>query len=131
MIKEKKGERKMEKISTFSFRYGDNLGHTEWYRYNENQGLEIHVFDGKMKAARCQMTEEALSRLGELVEKEGIARWDGFCELNACMCSGNSWALHITLADGTAVHAMGHSVGPEGFEEGRKAMGAFFAEYLN
>ncbi len=120
------------KIDTFSFRYGDTAGNMEWYRYNPVQGLWIDKFDGMMQAKRCQMTEEELAELEQVICDNRINEWNDFCKLDLCMCSGNSWTLHVTY-EGTNeeyIHAMGHSEGPEGFEEGRQALTAFFRRYL-
>ncbi len=118
------------KIDTFSFRYGDNQGFMEWYRYNPAQGLWLDKFDGTMKANRCRMTEADLEELETIIRTNQIETWDGFCRLEACMCSGNSWVLHVTYQDGEPIHAMGHSEAPEGFETGKQALSAFFEKFL-
>lgn len=117
-------------IETFSFRYGDNRGFFEWYRYNPAQGLWLDKYDGTMQAKRCEMTEEMLAALAELIRANGIESWDGFCRLENCMCSGNSWVLHVTNRDGTEIHAMGHSEAPEGFSAGKAALTAFFGKFF-
>ena len=120
------------KIETFSFRYGDTQGFMEWYRYNPQQGLWIDKFDGTMQAKRCQMTEEDLEELENIIRANKIEEWNDFCKLDLCMCSGNSWTIHVTYKDSIDeyIHAMGHSEAPERFEEGRKALNAFFAKFL-
>ena len=120
------------KIDTFSFRFADTQGFMEWYRYNPQQGLWIDKFDGVMQAKRCEMTEEALDELEAVIRENKINEWNDFCKLDLCMCSGNSWTLHVTYKDTMEeyIHAMGHSEGPEGFEEGRKALGAYFERFL-
>lgn len=119
-------------IETFSFRYGDTQGNMEWYRYNKEQGLWIDRFDGRMQAKRCQMTEEELTELENIIREYKIHEWNDFCKLEMCMCSGNSWTLHVTYRDSKEeyIHAMGHSEGPEGFAEGKRALEAFFEKYL-
>lgn len=118
------------KLDTFSFRYGDNQGFMEWYRYNKAQGLWLDRFDGVMRTNRCKMAEEDLEELEAVIRSNRIDQWDGFCRLDACMCSGNSWALHVTYQEGATIHAMGHSKAPEGFAEGRNALGMFFDRFL-
>ena len=120
------------KIETFAFRYGDTNGFMEWYRYNPAQGLWIDKMDGTMQAKRCQMTEEELAALETVIRENHIDTWNDFCKLELCMCSGSSWTLHVTYKDNAAeyIHAMGHSEGPEGFAEGRKAISAFFEKFL-
>ena len=118
------------KIDTFSFRYGDNRGFMEWFRYNPAQGLWLDHFDGRMRANRCTMTETDLEELERVIQAGGIKEWDGFCRLEDCMCSGNSWALHISYRDGAAVHAMGHSQAPEGFADGKAALENFFEKFF-
>lgn len=120
------------KIETFSFRYGDTNGFMEWYRYNPQQGLWIDKFDGTVQAKRCQMTEEELDELERIIRENKMETWNDFCRLDLCMCSGNSWTLHVTYKESIDeyIHAMGHSEAPEGFEEGRTAVSAFFARFL-
>lgn len=120
------------KIDTFSFRFGDTNGFMEWYRYNPAQGLWIDKFDGTMQAKRCQMTEEELEELEKVIRENKINEWNDFCKLDMCMCSGNSWTLHVTYKESKDeyIHAMGHSEGPEGFEKGKAALEAFFEKYL-
>lgn len=119
-------------IETFSFRFGEANGHMEWYRYNKEQGLWIDKFDGRMQAKRCRMTEAELEELEKIIRENKIDTWNGFCKLELCMCSGNSWTLHVTYAGNTEcfIHAMGHSEAPEGFAEGKQALEAFFDRYL-
>lgn len=120
------------KIDTFSFRFGDTNGFMEWYRYNPAQGLWIDRFDGIMQAKRCQMTEGELEELERVIRENKINEWNDFCKLDMCMCSGNSWTLHVTYKESNDeyIHAMGHSEGPAGFEEGKAALEAFFEKYL-
>lgn len=120
------------KIDTFSFRYADTNGFMEWYRYNPAQGLWIDKCDGGMQAKRCQMTEEDLEALEQVIRENGIEKWNDFCKLELCMCSGNSWTLHVTYKDTAEeyIHAMGHSEAPEGFAEGKAALTAFFQQFL-
>lgn len=117
-------------IDTFSFRYGDNRGFMEWFRYNPAQGLWLDRFDGRMRANRCNMTAADLEELERLIRANGIEKWDGFCRLEDCMCSGNSWVLHVTYREGEPIHAMGHSQAPQGFEEGKKAIEDFFEKFF-
>ena len=120
------------KIDTFSFRFGDTNGFMEWYRYNPAQGLWIDKFDGIMQAKRCQMTEEELEELEKVIRENKINEWNDFCKLDMCMCSGNSWTIHVTYRESNEeyIHAMGHSEGPEGFEKGKAALEKFFEKYL-
>lgn len=117
------------KIDTFSFRFGDTTGFMEWFRYDRAQGLQIDHWDGKMTKKQCMLTEEDLAELAAVIEKNGIDQWNGFCKLELCMCSGNSWVLHVTDEDGGEIHAMGHSEGPEGFTQGKKALETFFDRF--
>lgn len=120
------------KIDTFSFRFADTNGAMEWYRYNPAQGLWLDKCDGKMRAKRCEMTEAELDELERVIREHRIQEWNDFCRLELCMCSGNSWTLHVTYRDTAEeyIHAMGHSEVPEGFWEGKAALTAFFAKYL-
>ena len=120
------------KIDTFSFRYGDNQGFMEWYRYSKEMGLVIEKFDGERKTAQCELTEADLEELERVIRENRIDAWNDYCKLDLCICSGSSWTLHVTYEDSmdTFIHAMGHSEGPEGFEEGKKALEAYFEKFL-
>lgn len=117
-------------IETFSFRYGDNQGFFEWYRYDPAQGLWLDKFDGQRQEKHCEMPKEELAALAEILHANAIESWDGFCRLEYGMCSGNSWVLHVTYREGAEIHAMGHSEAPEGFEAGRAALTAFFGRFF-
>ena len=64
----------------------------------------------------------------------GFMEWFryNFCKLDLCMCSGNSWTIHVTYRESRDeyIHAMGHSEAPDGFAEGKRAIEAFFERYL-
>ena len=100
--------------------------------HNPQQGFWIDKFDGMMQAKRCEMTEAELDELEQVIRENRINEWNDFCKLDMCMCSGNSWTLHVTYKDtlDEYIHAMGHSEAPEGFEEGKKALETFFERYL-
>ena len=119
-------------IDTFSFRYADTAGFMEWFRYNPAQGLWIDRCDGAMQAKRCRMTEEELAELEEIIRAHKIDEWNDFCKLDLCMCSGNSWTIHVTYRESRDeyIHAMGHSEAPDGFAEGKRSIEAFFERYL-
>ena len=119
-------------IASFSFRYANTDGFMEWFRYNPAQGLWIDKCDGVLRAKRCRMTEDELAELEEIIRKNKIDEWNGFCKLDLCMCSGNSWTLHVTYKESGEeyIHAMGHSEEPEGFAEGKRAIESFFGRYL-
>ena len=120
------------KIDTFSFRFADTKGFMEWYRYNPQQGLWIDKCDGKMQTVRCEMTEEDLAGLEEVIRRNRINEWNDFCRLELCMCSGNSWTIHVTYKDEKEgyIHAMGHSEAPDGFEVGKKALEEYLDRFL-
>ena len=120
-------------IDTFSFRYADTAGFMEWFRYNPAQGLWIDRCDGAMQAKRCRMTEEELAELEEIIRAHKIDEWNDFCKLDLCMCSGNSWTIHVTYRESRDeyIHAMGHSEAPDGFAEGKRAIEAFFEPDLS
>ena len=85
-----------------------------------------------MQAKRCRMTEEELAELEEVIRAHKIDEWNDFCKLDLCMCSGNSWTIHVTYRESRDeyIHAMGHSEAPDGFAEGKRAIEAFFERYL-
>ena len=66
------------KIDTFSFRFADTQGFMEWYRYNPQQGLWIDKCNGKMQTVRCEMTEEDLDGLEEVIRRNRINEWKEF-----------------------------------------------------
>ena len=77
-------------------------------------------------------TEEELAELEEIIRAHKIDEWNDFCKLDLCMCSGNSWTIHVTYRESRDeyIHAMGHSEAPDGFAEGKRAIEAFFERYL-
>ena len=81
---------------------------------------------------RRRMTEEELAELEEIIRAHKIDEWNDFCKLDLCMCSGNSWTIHVTYRESRDeyIHAMGHSEAPDGFAEGKRAIEAFFERYL-
>ena len=78
------------------------------------------------------MPEEELAELEEIIRAHKIDEWNDFCKLDLCMCSGNSWTIHVTYRESRDeyIHAMGHSEAPDGFAEGKRAIEAFFERYL-
>ena len=73
-----------------------------------------------------------LAELEEIIRAHKIDEWNDFCKLDLCMCSGNSWTIHVTYRESRDefIHAMGHSEAPDGFAEGKRAIEAFFERYL-
>ena len=121
-------------IRSFSFRYGNNMGQQKWYRV-EDDGKAICVRidqrDEQEHTFYAEVEEEFLNELEERLEGAGIAKWNGFYDIETCLCSADSWVLHVFYADGHEdLHAMGHSAHPEGFQAGLKAIQAIFQRFL-
>ncbi|WMI80437.1 hypothetical protein [Anaerotignum sp. MB30-C6] len=121
-------------IRSFSFRYGDNTGKQEWYRV-EDDGKAICVRmdmrDEEEHTFYAEVEGEFLKELEEKLEVGGIVKWNGFYDIETCLCSGDSWVLHIFYTDGKEdVHAMGHSARPDGFETGVRVIKEIFARFL-
>ncbi|WP_313530266.1 hypothetical protein [Anaerotignum sp.] len=121
-------------IRSFSFRYGDNKGKQEWYRVEDDERnvcVRIDKREVEEDTFFAEVEKDFLQELEEMVKQAGILKWNGFHDIDACLCSGDSWVLHIFYTDGHEVHAMGHSAYPEGFEEGIKEIEAIFDRFLN
>lgn len=125
----------MKEIKSFSFRYGLNDGSMAWYRVDNEKGLNIGIdlYQNKEeKSLRCEPEEIWGERLVQLLEEENIKAWDGFYDIDTCLCAGDSWVFHAYYKDdGTEVHAMGHSAHPDGFAETKKKLDDFFNEVWN
>lgn len=123
----------MKEIKSFSFRYGMNDGSMAWYRVDNEKGLNVGIdlYQNKEeKNFRCEPEEIWGERLVQLLEEENTAKWDGFYDIDTCLCAGDSWVFHTYYKDGTEVHAMGHSAHPDGFTETKKKLDDFFGEIL-
>lgn len=121
-------------IRSFSFRYGDNAGKQEWYRVEDDQRaicVRIDKHDSEDQTFYAEVGKEFLQELEERLISAGIVGWNGFYDIETCLCSGDGWVLHIFDADGKDVHAMGHSAHPEGFEAGKKEIEAIFERFLS
>ena len=104
-------------------------------RFRERSGSVVAVGAKQAELAQRvlpQMTEEELAELEEIIRAHKIDEWNDFCKLDLCMCSGNSWTIHVTYRESRDeyIHAMGHSEAPDGFAEGKRAIEAFFERYL-
>ncbi|WP_304508986.1 hypothetical protein [Anaerotignum sp.] len=121
-------------IQSFSFRYGTHSGKMEWYRVEEEKGaffMHIDKWDEKEYAYHGEVENGFLKALEEKIKVLGMAEWNGFRDIDACLCSGDSWVLHISYSYGQEVHAMGHSAYPKGFEAGVKGIEILFDKFLN
>lgn len=125
----------MKEWKSFSFRYGRNDGHMAWYRLDDEKGLNIGIdlYDGKERSLRCEPEQIWAERLASLLETHQAEKWDGFYDIENCICAGDSWVFHAYAKDGQEIHAMGHSQYPEGFWEMKAALDELFlalmAEY--
>lgn len=120
-------------IRSFSFRYGDNTGKQEWYRVEDDDRaicVRIDKRDEKEHTFYTEVDKSFLEELEERLQASGIVNWNGFYDIETCLCSGDSWVLHVFYTDGEDMHAMGHSAYPEGFEMGVKEIKSIFDKFL-
>lgn len=116
-------------IRSFSFRYGDNTGQREWYRVeNDDRAICVRIDKTDGETFFAEVEQGFLEELEEMAAAARLAEWNGFHDIDTCLCSGDSWVLHIfdALSEEKEIHAMGHSAYPEGFSAGRKAIQDFF-----
>lgn len=121
-------------IRSFSFRYGDNRGKQEWYRVEDDERnicVRIDKREAEEETFFAEVGKDFLDELEDAVKRAGIMKWDGFHDIDACLCSGDSWVLHIFYTDGQEVHAMGHSAYPHGFKVGKKEIEDIFHKFLD
>lgn len=111
----------METVTTFSFRYGRNDGYFVWYRLTkldaEQAEIQIDTFMTERKQDTFCIPMSQSVMLWEKLQTYHILQWDGFCQMEQCLCAGDGWALHIRTTSGKEIHAMGHSAYPEHFQE--------------
>jgi hypothetical protein len=120
-------------IQSFSFRYGTRLGKMEWYQIEGREStffVRINKHDEKEYSYYAEVEEDFLKKLEKEINLLGMAEWNGFHDIEACLCSGDSWVLHILYSHGQEVHAMGHSAYPKGFEAGVKGIEMLFDKFL-
>ena len=121
----------MKELKSFSFRYGIHDGSMAWYRVDNERGLNVGIdlYQNKEeKNFRCEPEKIWSERLVQLLEEENTKAWDGFYDIDTCLCAGDSWAFHVYYQDGQEIHAMGHSAYPDGFAETKKKLDEFFDE---
>lgn len=120
----------MKEIKSFSFRYGRNDGYMAWYRMDNEKGVNVGIdlYDGEERSLRCEPAQELAVELAKLLEEQNAAAWDGFYDIETCICAGDSWVFHAYGKEGEEIHAMGHSKHPEGFVEMKQALDDFFGK---
>lgn len=111
----------MDTVSTFSFRYGRNDGYFVWYRLEpmdtDHIEVQMDTFTTERKQDTFCIPIAQSAVLWEKLQEYSILQWDGFCQMEQCLCAGDGWALHIRTTSGQEIHAMGHSAYPERFQE--------------
>lgn len=111
----------MDTFRTFSFRYGRNDGYFVWYRLEqtdpEHIEVQIDTLIRERKQAKFEIPTAQSAILWEKLQAYDILQWDGFCQMEQCLCAGDGWALHVRTTSGKEIHAMGHSAYPEHFHE--------------
>lgn len=117
-------------IRSFSLRYGENTGNRIWYKV-EDDGRDICVRVDGCRAEKefshyAVVGEDFLETLAEGIIQGGITNWNEFYDIDQCLCSGDSWVLHVFYKDGKEIHAMGHSAHPEDFQRGCKRIDEIF-----
>lgn len=122
----------MQALKSFSFRYGRNDGTMAWYRLDDEKGLNVGIdlYDGTQHSLRCEPDKIWSERLSDIICTHHMETWDGFYDIETCMCAGDSWVFHAYGKDGQEIHAMGHSKYPAGFKEGKEALDRLFLELL-
>ncbi len=121
----------MQELKAFSFRYGKNDGSMVWYRLDNEKGVNvgINLYDAttkEQKELRCEPQQQTEHALREILEQYHAQTWDGFYDIDACKCDGDSWVFHVYGKDNTEIHAMGHSQYPDGFWNMKQALDVFF-----
>jgi len=124
----------MAGIRAFSLRYGTSSGNMAWYRVEDDERdicVRIDRYDdGEEYTNYTQTDADFLQEIADVIEKNDIASWNFFYDIQNTMCSGDSWVLHVYYADGEEIHAMGHTAYPEGFGEGKEAMEKLFRRFI-
>ena len=102
----------MKEIKSFSFRYGRNDGYMTWYRLDNEKGVNVGIdlYDGEEHSLRCEPAQELAVELAKLLEEKNAAAWDGFYDIETCICAGDSWVFHAYGKEGEEIHAMGKDV---------------------
>ena len=121
----------MENLTTFSFRYGRNDGYFVWYRLTqldtEQAEVQLDTFITERKQDTFCIPISKSDILWEKLQTYHISEWDGFCQMEQCLCAGDGWALHIRTTSGKEIHAMGHSAYPKHFQEVKELLQDIFA----
>ena len=123
----------MPELKAFSFRYGSADGSMVWYRLDNEKGVNVgidmyDIHTKKQKELRCEPKQQTEKVLREILEQYHAEKWNGFYDIAACKCDGDSWVFHAYCKDNTEIHAMGHAQYPDGFWDMKKALDLFFDE---
>lgn len=129
--------RKINKISSFSFRYttGNYMDAWEEYRLTEN-GVAYSAYVKKdgipdEQAFKAAVDGEFADKLTALLNKYNIAGWDGFQKYNKLVLDGNSFTLSVKTSDGRDIYANGYMRWPKHYREARDELTELFHGLTN
>ena len=103
--------------NAYSLRLGDTPNEIiVGYKESGNEEAEEKIVD-----------EGFLTKLIEIIEKNGVNRWDGFNGSDSYILDGSAFGLEISTKDGKNLSAHGHMTYPDGFFDFNKEIIELFA----
>lgn len=116
------GEQK--KITQFSYHHaGSAADDVQSFVFSrEEAGIRLYAeWNGGEEQLDVIVADAAMAELEEIVFAQQMQNWDGFDKTSKTASDGDSFALHVTFADGTSISARGSNAFPKGYGEAKNA----------
>lgn len=109
-------------LTRFYFMRGGYMAPHSYEVTLTGDGYAITENEGKPWILDPSLSKE----LTQVVEDQGMKRWDGFRGSNPHVLDGESFSLIMEFADGTKVHASGENSFPDGYREASSRLDGIF-----
>lgn len=119
-----------------SFSYSESGGMTANYGFdyqaatlNGSELITVRPFDcPPEETVSFEPDTPVLSRLRAIVEKYGMAEWNGFDRTNSNALDGHSFSIKVEMDNGESISARGYMSWPKNFAEATDEIEALFTE---
>lgn len=122
-----------KEITSFSYHHaGSAADDAQSFVFTkEESGVRLYAeWNGGGARLDTAVEDAVLTELAEIVFTHRMQKWDGFDKASKTALDGDSFALRVAFADGTAISARGNQAFLKGYGEAKKDFFAVFQKHL-